>query len=131
MGSHLLKTWCKQQSVVATSSAEAELYAGTRGASEGLGAVSLLRDLGWDRGLTLHMDSSSALSLVSRTGLSKVKHIEIQHLWIQEAVRNKRITAAKVAGDQNTADLMTKALSAERIHFLMHEMGIRCGGYHT
>ena len=131
LGRHLVKTWCKQQSVVATSSAEAELYAATRGASEGLGAKSFLADFGWDRCVTLHIDSSSALSIINRVGLSKLKHIEIQHLWVQELIRDRRIKTAKIAGDSNTADLMTKALSSDRIHFLLQEMGAKCGGYHT
>ena len=37
-GKHLIKAWTKQQSVVADSTAEAELYAGNRAATESMGA---------------------------------------------------------------------------------------------
>lgn len=79
-GRHLIKTWAKKQSVIATSSAEAELYAASRGGSEGLGMRQYLLDLGWQAEVQIHIDSSSALSFTARTGLVKAKHIGIQHL---------------------------------------------------
>ena len=44
----------------------------------------------------LHIDSSTALSITSRTGLGKAKHIEIQYLWLQEAVRNNKLMVEKI-----------------------------------
>ena len=46
LGYHTVKTWSTTQAVVALSSGEAELYALTRGASNGLGMVSLAADFG-------------------------------------------------------------------------------------
>ena len=75
------------------------------------------------------MDSSAALGLVHRTGLGKAKHIEIQHLWLQEAVRSGRLTVGKVWGHDNGADLMTKPLDGERVLYLMAKLGyVRQGG---
>ena len=42
-GRHCLKTWAKKQQVIALSSAEAELYAAVKTASESLGIQSLER----------------------------------------------------------------------------------------
>ena len=66
------------------------------------------KDLGLTKGVTLHMDSSAALSLVQRTGLNRAKHIEIQHLWIQHATNEGRVRPVKIWGAVNPADLMTK-----------------------
>ena len=79
-GKHLIKAWTKQQSIVATSTAEAELYAGNRAATESMGVQAFAKDLGRVVTIRLHIDSSAALSIISRTGLGKAKHIEIQHL---------------------------------------------------
>ena len=49
--------------------------------------------------IRLHIDSSAALSVISRTGLGKAKHIEIQHLWLQEAVRNNKLTVEKIPSE--------------------------------
>ena len=74
---HLIKAWTKQQSIVATSTAEAELYAGNRAATESMGVQAFAKDLGGVVTIRLHIDSSGALSIISRTGLGKAKHIEI------------------------------------------------------
>ena len=62
---HLIKAWTKQQSIVATSSAEAELYAGSRAATESKGVQAFARDLGRAVPIRLHMDSSAAPSIIS------------------------------------------------------------------
>ena len=48
--------------------------------------------------------------MAARHGLGKVKHLELKHLWVQEAVRAKRIVVAKEHTTTNLADLMTKHL---------------------
>ena len=122
-GMHCLKAWCKRQTVIALSSAEAELYAALKGAMEGLGMKALKKDLGGDAELRLHLDSSAALSLVHKAGLGKAKHIELQHLWLQDAVKQARLAALKVHTDWNPGDLMTKNLSEEKILRMMRLMG--------
>ena len=120
-----MKTWSKLQTVVARSSAEAELYAACKAGSEALGTQSYMKDLGLERGARLHLDSTGALSLINKTGLSAVKHIEVQHLWLQQVHRDRRISCVKVHTDHNAADLMTKPLNAERISYLMGICGYR------
>ena len=125
MGKHCVKSWAKKQQVVALSSAESELYSGLRAATEGLGVQAIGKDLGRQLGVELHMDSSAALSLVSRAGLGRAKHIEMQHLWLQAAVRQRRLSTYKVASDDNPADLMTKPMSEQRIEYLLDLMGYK------
>ena len=48
--------------------------------------------------------------MVHRSGLGKLRHVEVGHLWIQQAVRTKHITVKKVLGAENVADLVTKYL---------------------
>ena len=45
-GGHCLKVWTKKQQVVSLSSAESELYAAVKTASEGLGVQSVAKELG-------------------------------------------------------------------------------------
>jgi hypothetical protein len=122
-GSHVIETWSKQQAIVATSSQEAELYALCRGASETLGAQSYAADLGERKEVEVHTDSSAALSLTQRVGLGKAKHIAIQWLWIQGAVKDKKLVVLKVPTEHNPGDIGTKALAADRIAYLMDLAG--------
>ena len=61
-GKHLTKAWTKQHSVVATSTAEAEMYASNRAATETMGFQAFAKDLGIAVPFRLHIDSSEALS---------------------------------------------------------------------
>ena len=70
-GEHCLKVWTKKQQVVSLSSAESELYAAVKTASEGLGVQSVAKDLGISCGLNLHLDASATMCLVNRRGLGK------------------------------------------------------------
>ena len=125
IGSHRVKVWCKKQLVVALSSAESEIYAGLKTGTESLGLQSLGREFGESMGVELILDSSAALSLANRQGLGRAKHIEMQHLWLQDAVKRKRLTTKKVDSAMNPADLMTKALNREAIDRLMGAMGYK------
>ena len=44
-GMHMIKAWTKQHSIVANSTAEAELYAGNRAATEMMGVQAYAKDL--------------------------------------------------------------------------------------
>ena len=110
---HTIKTWAKTQGVVATSSAEAELYALTKVGSESIGVQSLLGDMGTKSDVRIYVDSSVALSLTQRTGLGKAKHFSVQHLWVQERHSAKELDLRKVQGEQNPADMLTKGVPQE------------------
>ena len=116
---HLIKAWTKQQSIVATSSAEAELYAGNRAATESMGVQAFAKDLGRAVPIRQHIDSSAALPIISRTVMGKAKHIETQHNWLQAAVRSGKLTVEKIPTETNSSDLRTKHLTSERSEMLM------------
>ena len=115
-GRHCLKAWSKTQAIVAKSSAEAELYGVVRGATEALGMTTLVRDLGGEEmQIQLHLDAMAAKGIVERRGLSKVRHIDVNVLWLQETCARKAIPMNKVPGEENCSDLMTKHLGGQSI----------------
>ena len=115
----VVKAWSKTQGPVALSSGEAEYYAMVKGTLEGIGLQSLARDRGWELELRLFVDSSAAKAIASRKGLGKVRHIEIRHLWLQQAVRDKKVVPRKVLGKESPSDVMTKGLSMIGIEKLL------------
>ena len=98
--------------MIALSSGEAEYYAALKGASSALGFQSMLRDLGIDPSITLYTDSSAARGIIHRAGLGKLRHLETGYLWLQSAVKAKKLQVRKVLGTENPADLLTKHLAA-------------------
>ena len=122
-GRHLIKHWCATQATVALSSGEAELISLVRGASEGLGVQSLLRDLGVQSRVTILTDASAAIGMCKRTGVGKVRHLDTRLLWIQDKVRHGEIGLEKIAGLQNPADALTKYLGSDALFEHMARAG--------
>jgi hypothetical protein len=126
LGAHALKTWSSTQSSVALSSGEAEFNGVIRAAGMGLGYQSLLEDLGLKVPLRVWTDSSAAIGICSRQGLGKLRHLDTHMLWVQQAVRSRRIDLRKVAGEENPADMFTKHLpSREKLAQLVNLIGCR------
>jgi hypothetical protein len=113
LGEHVIKTYCKQQKVIALSSAEAELYAMVAATAETLALQAYAKDLGLDLDCELYCDSAAALGIAQRAGIGKVRHLRTQGLWVQEVRISGRVVYKKVLGEKNPADLLTKHMSAE------------------
>jgi hypothetical protein len=116
IGSHVLKTWSKDQSVIALSSGEAELYAANYSGAQALGMRSMAKDLGVNLEIDLLIDAQATMGIINRQGLGKVRHIEVQDLWLQAADKEKRVRLHKVWSEDNVADLMTKPLTQDAIN---------------
>ena len=125
-GKHAVKHWSSTQASIALSSGEAEFAGVIRGAGQGLGYQALLRDLGVRTPLRVWTDSTAAIGICTRQGLGKLRHLDTHTLWIQQAVRTKRVDLRKVLGEQNPADLLTKhSLSRQKIEDLVALFGCR------
>ena len=83
IGDHCIKAWSKTQAVIAKSSAESELYGVVRGACEALGVKTLCKDMGTDIDIRLELDATAAKGILDRQGISKVRHIDVNCLWLQ------------------------------------------------
>ena len=127
-GAHCLKTWSSTQTTIALSSAEAELYALTKGAAQGLGMMALLSDFGIAVNVIVHTDASAAIGIVRRAGLGKLRHLNVRYLWVQDQVKRELLGLEKVAGAENPADIATKHFNAEVMKRHLDRMGIRTSG---
>ena len=118
-GTHCLKTWSVTQQHVALSSGEAEYYGMVRGTSQALGARAMLKDFGIEMNIETMVDASAAVGIACRRGLGKVRHIELDQLWLQSQVARGRVRVFKVSGEENIADSLTKHSTTERIEQTM------------
>ena len=124
LGQHLIKSWSSTQASVALSSGEAEFYGAVKASGIALGYQALLEDLGQKVPVRVWTDSSATLGICARQGLGKLRHVDTQSLWIQQAVRSGAVELRKVRGEANPADLFTKhLLSNERIKSLLNLFG--------
>ncbi len=72
-GGTALKHWGSTQPTIALSSGEAKFVALVT-------AVAEASELGWTFGLTVHVDSSTAKSIASRSGIGRVRHLAVRTL---------------------------------------------------
>ena len=96
IGDHCVKSWSANQTVIALSSGEAELYSLTKGCSNALGLQSLLEDLGIVTGVRVMTDASTGKAIASRRGLGKLRHIATHELWIQDMVLRGKLQIIKI-----------------------------------
>ena len=108
IGSHVIKTYSKQQRTIALSSAEAELHALVAASAETIGIVALLKDMGCVATGDVYSDSSAALGIAQRQGMGKLRHVRTQALWVQDVRIEGRLSYKKVLGSRNPADALTK-----------------------
>ena len=122
IGSHLIKSYSRQQRTIALSSAEAELHALVAASSEALGLVAYAADLGFALKPIIYTDASAALGIAQRRGLGKLRHVQTQALWVQQLNCEKRLGFKKVLGTENPSDLLTKHLPSETLEKHMSAM---------
>ena len=124
IGTHLIKSWSRAQHVISLSSAEAELYAAVRAATEIMGVAALMEDMRRATKLTLAVDATATIGMLSREGLGRAKHVDIQYLWLQEKVKTQKLQLSKVPSLENPADMFTKPLTERENVGHLARMGI-------
>ncbi len=95
-----------------------------KGGREGLGVKGIMKDMGYEVGIEMRTDASAAIGIVNRRGLGKVKHIELNTLWMQNQVYRGVFKIVKVRTDENLADAMTKPVDGGGL--LRHVEGVGC-----
>ena len=104
---------------MALSSGEAEYYGLVSGLCQALGKQSALQVWGIKVFFVGYMDATTGLSIGSRHGLGKVKHIDTVFLWAQDKVLSGKAKLLKKHTDDMLADLFTKPLEAQRTRKLL------------
>ena len=126
LGGCLLFSASRTQKLLSLSSAEAEVYACSSGASDGL---LLARLVSWMSGfkttIYLFTDSSGARGILQRQRVGRVRHLSCRILWLQDLICNGSIKLCTIAGAMNPADIGTKRLPASRMRSLMSLLGMQ------
>ena len=88
---HCLRVQVATHATPSLSSGEAESLAEVKGASVGIGAQSMARDLGRKVSIRLYSDSTVSNGIASRVRLGKVRHLDTRPLCIQRHVNRQNL----------------------------------------
>eukprot|EP00435_Cladocopium_sp_Y103_P034780 s2111_g9.t1 len=125
VGGCLLFAASRTQKLVSLSSAEAEMYACSSGASDGLLLARLVsRMTRFKTTIYLFTDSSGTRGILQRQGVGRVRHLSCRILWLQDLICNGVIKLCAIAGAMNPADIGTKRLPANRMRSFMGLLGM-------
>ena len=73
--------------------------------------------------IVIKSDASAAIGRANRIGIGKVRHIEVNQLWLQESVRGGEIEVIKVKSEEDLADALTKAIDANSLQWHIEMSG--------
>ncbi|GKC48785.1 putative ribonuclease H-like domain-containing protein [Tanacetum coccineum] len=121
LGNRLISWQCKKQTVVATSTTEAEYVAAASCCGQVLWIQNQLLDYGYNfMDTVIYIDNTSTICIIENpVQHSKTKHIEIRHHFIRDCNAKKLIQMAKIDTQHNVADLLTKGFDAGRFQYLV------------
>ena len=107
----VVKAYTRQQTLIALSSAEAELTAISEGMKKCIGLAVLVKHV-YRTELEVPVvlsDSRAAINISSMEGLlRRVRRIDIRLCWIRDALKENRARLEWVSGARNVADLFTQ-----------------------
>ncbi|SGY27841.1 BQ5605_C122g13304 [Microbotryum silenes-dioicae] len=115
----------KQQTMVASSTAESETLAASTAAKEAIGLRNLASELCINQGRStvLHEDNQPCIDLVKNPGArGRTRHWNVHHFYLRERIEVGDIDLRYCPTDLNTADILTKPLS--KLKFSTHREGL-------
>ncbi|GJS30988.1 ribonuclease H-like domain-containing protein [Tanacetum coccineum] len=130
LGNRLISWQCKKQTVVATSTTEAEYVAAANCCGQVLWIQNQLLDYGYNfMNTVIYIDNTSTICIIeNHVQHSKTKHIEIRHHFIRDCNAKKLIQMAKIDTEHNVADLLTKGFDAGRFQYLVLDWNLNPNG---
>jgi hypothetical protein len=118
----------KRQSSVALRSCEAEYYALTQAGKEAVWINQLVTEVTREDQdpLSIYCDNQAALASTENPKLhGRMKHVEIQHHFIRELVKDKKIIVKWVDTKNMVADGLTKVLDRTKFGRFVNLLGVR------
>jgi hypothetical protein len=119
-----------KQNTIALSSTEAEYMALCTAVKEGLWLRQLAGELfqegnDMNKSLIIFCDNQSAIKLSLSEGYRpRTKHIDLKYHFIREKIKNGDIDVQFIGTNFNTADALTKGVSADKLKFCSIQSGL-------
>jgi hypothetical protein len=119
----------KKQQSVALSTCEAEYMAMSEATKEAMYLRQLLQDINMlpqPAPTIIYCDNQAAIQLTkTESQHNRAKHIDIRHHFVRDAIRRKIVTFKYVNSENNTADILTKAIPTPQHQKLVKQLNLK------
>ena len=108
------------------STTEAKYVAAIEAGKEMIWLHSFLNELDKKHEMSiLHSDSQSAIFLAKNSTFhSKSKHIQTKYYFIRYPVEDKLVILEKICGSKNSANMLTKGVTIEKLKLCATSVGL-------
>nr|GEU41552.1 hypothetical protein [Tanacetum cinerariifolium] len=119
--SRLISWQCKKQTVVSSSTTEAEYVDASNCYGQVLWIQNQMLDYGYNiMNIKIFIDNESTICIHKNLVFySKTKHIKIRHHFIRDSYKKRLIQVIKIHIDHNVTDLLTKLFDVSRFYYLI------------
>ena len=121
---HCVKHYSVTQSTLCPSSGESELHGISKGVSTGIGMQSIAKDPGFDVSVLIHRDACAAIGITRKHGLGKLRHLDVEDLWVQQKNRDRSVDLVKVLGNENPAEILTTNVAVDLLSKMLQHIGM-------
>ena len=119
----------KKQSIIATSSCEAEYIASCSAAKTAIWLNNMLGGIlgnSAPKPITVHVDNQGSIGMAYNESINaRNKHIDIRYHFVRDAVKNKQVTLEHCAGTDQAADPLTKPLGRIKLKEMNDKIGLQ------
>jgi hypothetical protein len=123
----LVSWYSKKQSLLAMSTAEAEVFAANEAAKSVAWLLNLLTELNMDYVMpVMHEDCNNAIIWINEKKNSmRTKHFHLRLQFVREMVENNQLKVQYINTSVNAADLMTKIVGKNKHELFSKKIGLR------
>ena len=125
---NLVFSTSRSQKAISLSSTESEWYAAISTAIDSLHIMHIVVFLGGTVSLVMRVDNTAVVSISTKLGTARLKHIQGKLLWLQGKVSEGILKLKAVSTNFNVADIGTKALGRVKHLTMCYMLGLTDGG---
>ena len=125
---NLVFSTSRSQKAISLSSTESEWYAAISTAIDSLHIMHIVVFLGGTVSLVMRVDNTAVVSISTKLGTARLKHIQGKLLWLQGKVSEGILKLKAVGTNFNVADVGTKALGRVKHLTMCYMLGLTDGG---
>ena len=125
---NLVFSTSRSQKAISLSSTESEWYAAISTAIDSLHIMHIVVFLGGTVSLVMRVDNTAVVSISTKLGTARLKHIQGKLLWLQGKVSEGILKLKAVGTNFNVADVGTKALGRVKHVTMCYMLGLTDGG---